>query len=447
MWMPIRLWDSPRDRFQCFQAPEPSCSPIDDVYVCIVLVFYNKVGLSPGMEKGFLPVKFPVMGMSWPLISLPFTKPKMSVTGFSHGQNLNAYYHNNAYPQNAKHVVWKATGSEFSPSFRAFHLPFLASQEYDISIVDSNETYNQPRDPISKLPAEIFDLIFSLLSPLALEAARVTCRGWRLKITNRKWILKSILSLIGGRRDALQYRDVIPNCTHLADDQLATFLNIHDMRYQIRSSVEDSSTGRVPFRIMTSQFSLSHIISQGDYEKSSKHTFTSAYINIAPSISFITFRLVCHSEDGQIDHAADILVLYRWDPAYKPEYAGFVHVDDLEGPLDVQLTESKPNESWILHVRSMQSNSSEAALYSISAKKAFSKQDSRFVIEPRAVCQTTRRSLASNEKQILGSTEILDPLILNRALPAFEGDWKLLAKIDFKIDVSTRNPIGKIILC
>ena len=108
-------------------------------------------------------------------------------------------------------------------------------------------------------------------------------------------------------------------------------------------------------------------------------------------------------------------------------------IESQDAPFDICVTETKPNKAWLLQVRTEKSTWSDAALYSITAKQAFSKNDSRFLLEPLAA------GLAF--QQIAGLESLVALQDSPPSVPAVEEKWRLLTKICAEDKVSRRFTI------
>ncbi len=86
------------------------------------------------------------------------------------------------------------SGSEFSPFYDPFHIPFPDH----VGEILSRHTYEREdgtywSTAFSRLPAKVLHMVFSILSPPALDAARFTCRSWWLTIMSNSSILSTVL--------------------------------------------------------------------------------------------------------------------------------------------------------------------------------------------------------------------------------------------------------------
>ena len=74
----------------------------------------------------------------------------------------------------------------FGALFDAFHQPFPKTTDI---FTEQHINFGG----ISRLPLEIFELIFAALSPSSLDAARYTCRLWHAMIMSSSYILESVI--------------------------------------------------------------------------------------------------------------------------------------------------------------------------------------------------------------------------------------------------------------
>lgn len=217
--------------------------------------------------------------------------------------------------------------------------------------------------PIFNLPPEVSDLILSYLSPAALDGARHTCKEWWTRILSNTWVLSSVLGvkeagspLDGSLSGKLSHRDLLKKL---------------DCDSDLPSTCQHPDAWRTRFRTRELEFSI----------PSPSSTLTkSAFIAAARTgvqNGFLVFQLQ-GSAKGTRDRLQSIVVIYRFDSAELPWYAGTIY--DVKGQGALRITdviEIRRHAEWVLKIEI----GGTAGFYSLSTRKAFSKSDCRFSLE------------------------------------------------------------------
>ena len=204
--------------------------------------------------------------------------------------------------------------------------------------------------PMFKLPSEVLDLILSFLSPAALDAARYTCRDWRTRILSNPWVLSSVLgvkedrlSLAGSPSSKLSHRDLLKKLDRDSD---------------LPSTSQHSDAWRTRFRTRSLEFSTP--------SASATLTFMAA-ARTGTQNGFLVLQL-----RGLVQSN---LIIYRFDSAELPRYAGTIYNVEGQGTLRITgITEIRRHAAWVLKI----DIGDTAGLYSLTTRDAFSKFDSRF---------------------------------------------------------------------
>lgn len=313
----------------------------------------------------------------------------------------------------------RRAGSDFSPLIDAFHPPFPASVEHYISgpwehneddsirsrLSDDNECLPRPShgnrfgrtarrrqsnasmkghspeldrasdvrhchamgdggnlqlstsDPIFNLPSEVSDLILSYLSPATLDAARHTCKYWRMRLLSNTWILCSVLGGQGKGGGSLSgktsHRDLLRKL---------------DCDSSLPSTSEHPAAWRTRFRTRNLDFSIPPPVST-----LTRSTFVAA-ARMGTQSGFLAFQLQNPAQSTS-NRLRSALVMYRFDSADLPWYAGTIHdVEGQGGLVFTSVAEIRPNAEWVLTIEIGDTPSR----YSLTAREAFSKSDSRF---------------------------------------------------------------------
>ena len=324
-------------------------------------------------------------------------------------------------------------GNEFSKKFDAFHLPYPEDSN-EARSPDSEETQSSMNDPILRLPAELSDLIFSFLSTPALEVARCTSRAWRSKITNSRWILASVLRETLSRNTSL--RGLLRTLEHQCDPESPSSVEHYGPVWS-PEYCQKYDARRIRFRVNTLHLFPASTL-QGSQAKSYVPQIAGVHIRRTSSNIFLVVEVVNRTNDSRTSISdTHALFIYRFRPKYSPgyipypdqqfEYGGSILIEKLEGPLEVDVTELKPNQAWILHVRNVEMEWSSARQYSLITKTAFSRQDARFVLEPLSTgLETFKKGSASPDLHILGNR----PTSVDR--------WKLVTDVDVQGEVCVK---------
>ena len=218
-------------------------------------------------------------------------------------------------------------------------------------------------DPLSKLPPEVSDLILSYLSPAALDAARHTCKYWRTRILSNTWVLSSVLGvkgedsrLDGSRNGNVSHPRLLRKLDHDSD---------------LPSTALCSDAWRPRFRIRKIDFSIPSASSTP-----TRPAFVAA-ARTGTQNGLLAF-LLQQSPQGIRNGSQNTLVIYCFDSAEIPWYAGAVH--DVEGQGAIRITgmiEIRRCSEWVLKVEI----GDTIGLYLLTARKAFSSTGSRFLLK------------------------------------------------------------------
>lgn len=261
------------------------------------------------------------------------------------------------------------------------------------------------RDLVLGLPTEVSDLIFSYLTPAALDAARHTCWRWRKYILRNNWVLSSVLdgSYAINTRDLLKKLD----CD---SDLLAT------------SGHPDA--WRTRFRIRNLDFSLySPAICKAG---TSRPRFVAA-ARCGTQNGFLVFQLSrSYGEHESSNLLKSTLVLYRFDSTDLPLYVGTIgHPADGGKLRIISAADNRQGASWILKVEIGEI----ASLYSITIRKAFSRSDSRFLL----------RNFPPHEEpmqEIYWSDTVKELERPSDGVPQSCNSWRILAQLPLHAAVS-----------
>ena len=213
---------------------------------------------------------------------------------------------------------------------------------------------------IFNLPPEVSDLILSYLSPAALDAARHTCKDWRANILSNPWVLSSVLGVKeegsrfdGSLHDRISHRNLLRKLDRDSD---------------LPSTFRHPDAWRTRFRTRNLDFTLPTL--------SSTRTRPAlvAAARTGTQNGWLVFQLQYSAQDIR-NRWQSTLVIYRFDSAELPCYAGAVHDVDGKGALCITgVVEIRRDTEWVLKIEI----GDTAGLYSLTAREAFSNSDSRF---------------------------------------------------------------------
>ena len=251
--------------------------------------------------------------------------------------------------------------------------------------------------PIFKLPLEISDLILSYLSPAALDAARYTCKDWRMRILSNSWVLSSVLAvkedmspLDGSPISKLSHRDLLKKL---------------DCDSDLPSTSQHSDAWRTRFRTRKLEFSTSSPSSSP-----TRPAFVAA-ARTGTQNGFLVFQL-----RGPVQST---LIIYRFDSAELPWYAGTISNVEGQGALCILgVTEIRRHAAWVLKI----GIGGTAGLYSLTTYEAFSKFDSRFLLKRLG-------SLEEIPTLPDGNSVVHELDRPSEPLPISDWSWKVLAAL------------------
>ena len=352
------------------------------------------------------------------------------------------------------------TGSEFSPSLDAFHLPFPASAEEYIScrfLVDDIVPRNirprgqeelvtdratggpqserdgqkhgngpmpslaagpEPRndgrhhggDSIFRLPAEITDLVLSYLSPAALDAARYTCKAWHQHITSNSWVLSSVLDKSG-------------------ETDLRGLLKGLDRGSDLLSTHQHPDAWRTRFRMRSLTFSIPEKIRlRGTSVPTCRFGQLAATVRVGSQGGFMIFQFVTSGHVPSPPGQKSVLMIYTFSPTDVPLFVGCVEHLGFEDPIKViGMTRIKPNTKSKLKIEI----GGIVTVYKISPRKAFSKLENRFSIKDLGSSHRSQTRYSENFIEI--AQDLKRPL----GVHIIDGQsWKVLAFLPPDLGVS-----------
>ena len=216
---------------------------------------------------------------------------------------------------------------------------------------------------IFNLPPEISDLILSYLSPPALDAARHTCKDWRTNILSNTWVLSSVLGVNKERSPSVGSPS--GKCSH------QDLLKKLDRDSVLPSTSQHPDAWRTRFRTRNLDFTIP--------SPSSTQTIPAlvAASRTGTRNGWLAFQLRDSAQD-KANRSQSTLVIYRFDLAELPWYAGAVHNVEGQGALRITgVTEIRPLNAWVLQIEI----GDATGFYSVTVRDAFSNSDTIYSLK------------------------------------------------------------------
>lgn len=256
-----------------------------------------------------------------------------------------------------------------------FHLPFPASATEYVERHGSPQNKSslcdeKNNDSLSILPHEISDLILSKLSPVALAAARTTCRAWWTMIMSNAWILASVLAF----EHSLAVRDDMRS----GNDEISLRrLQRHlDRERHMYTDYEHPDAWPLRFRRRVMDFSIPQVCKHvhQKYELSRSEFSFADFSTIG---RFIVFLVTNMTETAAGSQQTQSVVFYQLALSGEPLYVGSLPCPKSIGPLSiVRGVETQPNKLWSITIGFGGTTMS----YSIATREAYAKSDAPFVL-------------------------------------------------------------------
>ena len=272
----------------------------------------------------------------------------------------------------------RVTPPRFPPFHDVFHPVFPQFPDDLTSELEASDT----EDSLFKLPAEISDLILTHLTPIALDAARQTCKLWRRNIMNNRWVLSRVTDL-----NARQ-----PSWKHCKWGDEVTLRDLQRSldREPDLTTTDSASTWRVRFRTCHLEFAITQPKS-GPKPNTPSPKFK-AVAHIGSQYGFVVLQLV----PMDATPTKSTLVFFQFDCYGIPVYAGSAEFPASEQAIEfVAGAEVDPMHSWIFKIR----GNYHSRFYLIESRDAFSQFESRFSIKETEYSQVAQElSLLATEK-------------------------------------------------
>lgn len=256
-----------------------------------------------------------------------------------------------------------------------FHLPFPTLDTYlgahEWQPLASGSTKQAKHDLLLHLPAELFALVFSFLSPAALDAARCVCRTWRIKIMSDTWILSSVL----GPNEALAAIGSSGQQQQTGRALHRSLLKKLDSESALVDAFEHPDSWRTRFRERKIEFHLPH------HKYIDKHfmynpAFTS--VKLSDTADFVAFMI---NERPSPDHGCTLL-FYHLGLTGRPIYVGSTQYSKSRIPLLVpriqDMVVNRLSRAWVIKLKI----GLNIASYLVTSSEAFAKDDDEFKLLP-----------------------------------------------------------------
>jgi hypothetical protein len=233
-----------------------------------------------------------------------------------------------------------------------FHVPYPSSPLDLLPTGPSTDAARDAIDPLSRLPQEVCDQIFSLLSTPALDAARYVSRAWYRRIMTSTWVLRQVLET-----DPNTQLDDI--CFEPHQGKRAEALRCLARELDVQSRLTSSGDGDEAWRLRYRRcditfFNPGHQPRAGGIEGGSGAQGGSGgttFAGVSSSGSFASF-VYNGASTGIGDSGSGYLVLvYHIDSTGRPTLVNPIACSPGSGiPINVELSEGGHAGSWVAEV-------------------------------------------------------------------------------------------------
>lgn len=254
-----------------------------------------------------------------------------------------------------------------------FHLPFPAVEAYldahpHQSCVRSS-TKQATHDLLLRLPAELSALVFSLLSPAALDAARCVCRAWRSKILRDTWVLSSVLEPKKAVAATASSGRETGRALH------RSLLKKLDAESVLVETFEHPDSWGTRFRERKIEFCLPH---QQYIDKSFMYNSAFTSIKLCDTADFVAFMI---NERPSPDYVCTLIV-YRLGLAGRPIYVGSTQYSKSRTqslvPRVQDMVANRLSRAWVIKLKI----GPDVASYLVTSSEAFANDDDEFKLLP-----------------------------------------------------------------
>lgn len=331
-----------------------------------------------------------------------------------------------------------------------FHLPFPNAEqmEYSHQLQISHASGEPDKEtPIMELPFELSALVFSFLTPAALDAARCTSREWRARILIDNWTLSAVL----------EPNSVVPRRSSVAEDHwkrserlqraldgvtalpmrftavtrtnrprpsfLTTISGQSEGTWHIPSRMDSSDTWRTRFRERKFEFFIPPRCGH-QHPGSQMYSSVVSSVGLSETAEFAAFVVTDTTDTDPLSYRASTLVVYRL--GLLPLFIGATQYSRLKCPLELlkiqcKATEYQLPQSWVLKI----DIAGEVASYQVKSFESFGNGDDHYEF-------ISLGSEKTNDQSLWGTR----PLTLKNALKnetarhrpnLVSGNWEFLA--------------------
>lgn len=259
----------------------------------------------------------------------------------------------------------------YEARFDAFHIPYpkvagdyLELRGHPIDTwVRENSSSNQVLDCFSRLPLEVFELIFTNLTASELDAARSTCRALYKRIMTSSRILEAVVDL-----------------HKLSKRKCSSNNRLRDLGRQLDEDADLLRHPREPgrWRVRYRHCDVDFSCLPSNNPNSQKTTnLPVGLVNTRFCIDGTSIAALIANSQGP-DRTSNIY-LYQFCISGRPRYIGSISLHDSEDPVSVRSTAFPDrSETWSISIEVGKKTSQ----YCVESSKAFSRDQCAFTIRP-----------------------------------------------------------------
>ena len=255
--------------------------------------------------------------------------------------------------------------------YDAFHIPYTkVAGDYPEprghpidTWVKENLSSNQALDCFSRLPLEVFELIFTNLTASELDAARSTCRSLYKRIMTSSHILEAVVNL-----------------NKLSERKCASNNRLRDLGRQLDEDADLVKHPREPggWQVRYRHCGVDFSCLPSSNSNSQKTTnMPIELVNIRFGIDGTSIGALIAKSQGP-DRTGKIY-LYQFCTSGRPRYIGSISLHDSEDPVSVRSTAFPDrSETWSISIEVDKKTSH----YCVESSNAFSRDQRAFTIRP-----------------------------------------------------------------
>ena len=255
--------------------------------------------------------------------------------------------------------------------FDAFHIPYpkVAGDYLELrghaidTWVKENLSSNQALDCFSRLPLEVFELIFTNLTASELDAARFTCRALYKRIMTSSHILEAVVNL-----------------NKLSESKCSSNNRLRDLGRQLEEDVDllkhprEPGGWRVRYRHCGVDFSC---LPSNDPDSQKTTNMPIGLVSTRFCIDGTSIGALIAKSQGP--NRTGKIYLYQFCISGRPRYIGSISLHDSEDPVSIRSTAFPDrSETWSIFIEVDKKTSH----YCVESSKAFSRDQRAFTIRP-----------------------------------------------------------------